>query len=110
MSAADSSPAESSVVSSSVDASYQWCVRVAQSQAKNFYYSFLLLSAPRRRAMCAMYAFMRYCDDLSDDEGISDRPAAIAQWRRDLVSAPLFLRNDRRRQLRSRAAAHPDLR
>jgi 15-cis-phytoene synthase len=87
MSAADSSPAESSVVSSSVDASYQWCVRVAQSQAKNFYYSFLLLSAPRRRAMCAMYAFMRYCDDLSDDEGISDRPAAIAQWRRDLVSA-----------------------
>ncbi|HEV2199766.1 MAG TPA: phytoene/squalene synthase family protein [Bryobacteraceae bacterium] len=67
--------------------SYAWCEKVARSQAKNFYYSFLLLSAEKRRAMCAIYAFMRYCDDLSDDEGVADRPAAIAQWRRDLTSA-----------------------
>jgi phytoene synthase len=69
------------------DDSYEWCTRVARSQAKNFYYSFLLLSPPQRRAMCAIYAFMRYCDDLSDDEGIADRPAAIARWRVDLESA-----------------------
>jgi len=67
--------------------SYAWCERVARGQAKNFYYSFLLLSAEKRRAMCAIYAFMRYCDDLSDDEGIADRAAAIAQWREDLASA-----------------------
>ena len=37
--------------------------------------------------MCAVYAFMRYCDDLSDDEGIPDRAAAIARWRTDLAAA-----------------------
>ncbi len=71
----------------SVDQSYTWCERVARRQAKNFYYSFLLLSAPQRRAMCAIYAFMRYCDDLSDDPGVPDRAAAIARWREDLKAA-----------------------
>lgn len=67
--------------------SYTWCEQVARKQAKNFYYSFLLLPAEKRKAMCAIYAFMRYCDDLSDDEGIADRAAAIAQWRKDLAAA-----------------------
>ena len=67
--------------------SYAFCERVARTQAKNFYYSFLLLSRPRRQAMCAIYAFMRYCDDLSDAEGVIDRPAAIARWQADLESA-----------------------
>jgi phytoene synthase len=70
-----------------VEESYAWCEGVARNQAKNFYYSFLLLSKPQRRAMCAVYAFMRYCDDLSDDEGVPDRPAAIARWREDLAAA-----------------------
>ena len=70
-----------------LEESYAWCEGVARSQAKNFYYSFLLLSRPQRRAMCAVYAFMRYCDDLSDDEGIPDRAAAIARWRADLAAA-----------------------
>jgi phytoene synthase len=67
-----------------LDGSYKWAEGIARSQAKNFYYSFLLLPLPKRRAMCAIYAFMRYCDDLSDDEGIPDRAAAIARWRADL--------------------------
>jgi phytoene synthase len=79
-----------------VEESYQWCVQVARTQAKNFYYSFLLLSLPQREAMCAIYAFMRYCDDLSDDEGIADRASAIARWRDDLQAA-----------LDGRPAAHP---
>jgi phytoene synthase len=70
-----------------VQDSYTWCEGVARSQAKNFYYSFLLLSKPQRRAMCAMYAFMRYCDDLSDDEDVPNRAAAIARWRSDLEGA-----------------------
>jgi 15-cis-phytoene synthase len=70
-----------------VDESYAWCTRIARSQAKNFYYSFLLLTPERRRAMCAIYAFMRYCDDLSDDEGIADRAGAIAKWEHDLREA-----------------------
>jgi phytoene synthase len=79
-----------------LDDSYAFCERVARSQAKNFYYSFLLLSAPQRRAMCAIYAFMRYCDDLSDAEGVPDRAAAIGRWRTDLDSA-----------LAGRVADHP---
>lgn len=67
--------------------SYRFCESIARREAKNFYYSFLLLPAPKRSAMCAIYAFMRYCDDLSDAEGIGDRAAAIARWREDLKSA-----------------------
>jgi phytoene synthase len=67
--------------------SYEYCERVARSQAKNFYVTFLLLDADQRRAMCAIYAFMRYCDDLSDDAGVKDRAAAIARWSDDLHDA-----------------------
>jgi phytoene synthase len=70
-----------------LEESYTFCERVARTQAKNFYYSFLLLSRPQRRAMCAIYAFMRYCDDLSDAEGVADRAGAIARWQADLDSA-----------------------
>jgi phytoene synthase len=37
--------------------------------------------------MCAIYAFMRYCDDLSDAEGVADRAGSIERWRRDLALA-----------------------
>ena len=70
-----------------LEESYAFCERVARSEAKNFYYSFLLLSRPQRQAMCAIYAFMRYCDDLSDAEGVHDRAGAIARWQADLDSA-----------------------
>src|ERR1700683_835296 len=69
----------------SAEESYQWCVEVARSRAKNFYYSFLLLSKPQRKAMCAIYAFMRYCDDLSDDPGANC--AAIERWRAEMEDA-----------------------
>jgi 15-cis-phytoene synthase len=65
--------------------SYAYCVRVARSRAKNFYYSFLLLSKQQRKSMCAIYAFMRYCDDLSDDPGANR--AAIEQWRSEMEDA-----------------------
>jgi phytoene synthase len=58
---------------------------VARTRAKNFYYSFVLLSKQQRKAMCAIYAFMRYCDDLSDEPGASR--AAIDQWRAELDEA-----------------------
>jgi len=67
--------------------SYAFCEDVSRTQAKNFYVTFLLLESDQRRAMCAIYAFMRYCDDLSDDAGIEDRAAAIARWRDDLHAA-----------------------
>jgi len=65
--------------------SYEYCRRVARRRAKNFYYSFVLLSKPQRNAMCAIYAFMRYCDDLSDEPGATR--AAIDQWRTEMEAA-----------------------
>ncbi len=70
-----------------VEESYRFCEQVARKRARNFYYSFVLLSPEQRRAMCAVYAFMRYCDDLSDDSEIPDRAGAIAKWRADLDRA-----------------------
>jgi phytoene synthase len=69
----------------SVDQSYEYCLKVARTRAKNFYYSFVLLSRQQRKAMCAIYAFMRYCDDLSDEPGASR--AAVERWRADLNEA-----------------------
>lgn len=66
-------------------ASYAFSTRIARTRARNFYYSFLLLSREQRQAMCAIYAFMRYCDDISEGEGASVE--GIERWRRDLALA-----------------------
>ncbi len=67
-------------------ASYAWCEGVARKRAKNFYYSFLLLDGARRRAMCAVYAFMRICDDLSDEPG-EKTAAQFRDWRARTMAA-----------------------
>jgi phytoene synthase len=71
-----------------LDESYAFCRSVARRRAKNFYYSFVLLPREQRNAMCAIYAFMRYCDDLSDEPGASQEP--LERWRcalRDALSS-----------------------
>jgi 15-cis-phytoene synthase len=65
--------------------SYTFCRNIARSRARNFYYSFLLLSPGQRDAMCAIYTFMRYCDDISEAEGATAQ--AIDRWRQDLDCA-----------------------
>jgi 15-cis-phytoene synthase len=70
-----------------IEASRQYCRRVARKRARNFYYSFLLLPKPERDAMCAIYAFMRYCDDLSDEPAQGDARRAIERWSADLEHA-----------------------
>jgi phytoene synthase len=69
----------------SVAESYAFCRGIAKSRAKNFYYSFVLLSQDQKNAMCAVYAFMRFCDDLSDEQGAN--LAAIGKWREELEAA-----------------------
>jgi len=69
----------------SLDESYAFCRAVARRRAKNFYYSFVLLPRQQSDAMCALYAFMRYSDDLSDEPGASRE--AMEQWRCALVDA-----------------------
>jgi len=62
--------------------SYAYCRDVARREAKNFYYSFVALPKAKRDAICAVYAFMRKADDLSDDESKShaQRRRELAEW------------------------------
>jgi phytoene synthase len=69
----------------SLENSQAHCRNVAKTRAKNFYYSFVLLTAEKKNAMCAMYAFMRYCDDLSDEPGATQ--SAMDRWRDALTEA-----------------------
>ena len=69
----------------SLESSYAYCRGVAKNRAKNFYYSFVLLDADRKNAMCAVYSFMRYCDDLSDEPGATRH--AMDRWREALDEA-----------------------
>lgn len=62
------------------------CRRVARRSARNFYYAFLPLSRQQHDAICAVYAFARYADDLSDEVGRDDCREALAAWRGQLES------------------------
>jgi len=65
--------------------SYRYCRQVARKRARNFYYSFIVLPRAKRDAMCAVYAFMRYCDDLADDPNLNlNRLEMLERWRRSL--------------------------
>ena len=61
---------------------YSVCRGITRSRAKNFYYGFLVLPKPKRRALCAVYAFMRRCDDIADDPSLSvrDRRQRLDIW------------------------------
>jgi phytoene synthase len=65
-----------------IEAAYAACRAIARREAKNFYYSFLALPRYKRDGMCAVYAFMRRADDISDDEqkDHATRRAELAEW------------------------------
>jgi phytoene synthase len=69
-------------VTTPIAASYAYCERLTRREAGNFYHAFRLLPRPQRRAMCALYAFMRVADDLSDGPGtIPEKRALLDDWR-----------------------------
>ena len=65
-----------------LEEAYGFCRAVAKREAKNFYYAFRVLPRAKSDAMCAVYAFMRRADDISDDETLSleHRRHATAAW------------------------------
>jgi phytoene synthase len=68
--------------------SYGYCERLARREAGNFYHAFRLLPRPERRAMCALYAFLRVADDLSDAAGPPEaKRGPLQEWRRQLDAA-----------------------
>jgi phytoene synthase len=68
--------------------SFAYCESLARRQAANFYPGFRVLPGPQRSAMCALYAYMRLTDDLSDESGpVAAKRAALASWRQQLDRA-----------------------
>jgi phytoene synthase len=61
---------------------YSVCRGITRTNAKNFYYAFLVLPRRKREALCAVYAFMRRCDDITDDATLSfeERRFKLETW------------------------------
>lgn len=61
---------------------YSVCRGITRSNAKNFYYAFLVLPKRKRESLCAVYAFMRRCDDIADDPALTveERRYKLDTW------------------------------
>jgi squalene synthase HpnC/squalene synthase HpnD len=85
-------PAESVAVMQSdterVSASYAECVRIAKESRSSFYLAFFGLRKEKRNALCALYAFMRLVDNVSDEPGdLDSKRDGLARWRAMLDDA-----------------------
>jgi phytoene synthase len=68
--------------------SFAWCEQLARSKAANFYHAFRLLPRRQYLDMCALYAFLRLADDLTDEPGdIEEKRRRLDDYRRQLDQA-----------------------
>jgi phytoene synthase len=92
--AVGNAPAQFAPTASQIDMAYSVCRSISRAAAKNFYYGFVVLPRPKRNALSAVYAFMRRCDDIADDNTVSsdERHNKLAEWldslHRALASQP----------------------
>ena len=74
--------------SESVRASYAECNRIARAARSSFYLAFFGLRKEKRNALCALYAFMRLVDNVSDEPGaLESKRQGLARWRSMLDEA-----------------------
>ena len=66
--------------STNLEISYRDCENIAR--ASNFYSGLRLLPKRKRQALSAVYAFLRQCDDISDEEGsAAEKKQLFTHWR-----------------------------
>ena len=82
MSTAVENPMQFAPTESQLHMAYSVCRGITRQRAKNFYYGFLVLPKRKRQALCAVYAFMRRCDDIADDPALSagERRQRLDAW------------------------------
>lgn len=75
-------PVQFSPTETQLEMAYSVCRGITRSAARNFYYAFLVLPRRKREALCALYAFMRRCDDLSDNPTVPppERRLRLETW------------------------------
>jgi phytoene synthase len=62
--------------------SYAECNRIARAAHSSFYVAFYGLRREKRNALCALYAFMRLVDNVSDEPGdLESKRRGLARWR-----------------------------
>ena len=67
---------------SDLAASYKFAAEAVKRSGSNFSRAFSVLSKKQRLAFYAVYAFMRFCDDVSDsDASIEDKREGLRRWR-----------------------------
>lgn len=54
---------------------YAYCRRITRASSSNFYHAFRLLTWERQNALCAVYAFCRFIDDIADQDTPRPEPA-----------------------------------
>ncbi|HXY78089.1 MAG TPA: squalene/phytoene synthase family protein, partial [Candidatus Acidoferrales bacterium] len=81
-SAVGNAPVQFAPTASQLHMAYSVCRSIARSAAKNFYFGFVVLPRRKRNALSAVYAYMRRCDDIVDDNTLSrdDRRNKLAEW------------------------------
>jgi squalene synthase HpnC len=73
---------DSPSASPAVSDSYAECNRVARAAQSSFYLAFFGLPRPKRNGLCALYAFNRLVDNVSDEPGdIESKRRGLARWR-----------------------------
>ena len=65
----------------------EYCQQKASQSGSSFYYSFLFLPPPRRRAITAFYAFCREVDDVVDEcTDLNVARTKLAWWRSEVAA------------------------
>jgi len=80
-------------VRSEVEAAYAECNAIARVSRSSFYLAFFGLRKEKRNALCALYAFMRLVDNVSDELAITSPSAAawpvgVGCWTKPPQAAP----------------------